>query len=1312
MKRGGKYGMIALSNLQESACSVAIVRDAVASVIDNAMRHGALPSTRKLVDAGLSREVADTLLSMIVDNRGNVTKGVSEFRASLQAGKIDMWRNMPIAPALEGFLKNGTNNLLDEYNNIRKTSKSAREYLRRVNNLTTDVFKNAANVAEDVSRTGTADIPDVGDAVAALHNVVDEAEGAISHADTDKFTAMVNAMAQVRAKLTEAMGKKKDALMMAYGKYETFAEPFTKLSNYWNEMAGRGTEMTTRAGVFRDEIRRISDLSKKGQTVWDDLIDMVPKFEGVEFAGTFDNPEAFRAALWKHYFNASAGGWLKFNVNFVNDQISVVAQMYRTMGWPDDVIKKTLGVDKWASELKWADEIFHARTLQAWTLPGMRDKDLMRKIFSKAGIPTIFMEEAGTVVGKYSDEELKVINTLISRGTPPRTVEEVGVIKKYFEKYFNELQTIDDNASALGRAGMVGTAEEQAADITRKSEIMKNVVSELKRMITPSGSAEANMNPGATNDRYLVNLLNKYLQPSDEWNDAQTAFFESGEEAEVWVKYTIDDLTNPDGRITVADVMEAIRRHFKKTGGEMPEGLESMADKALESFRAVPTSDNYVSTAARAQWENLSGFIKDIEAESNNVVKHWGETGGGFSNPQIEDYLNEFEKIAGSRMAEAKIQAAAIAGFKRDFALLAYKDKTNLDLAMSLVYPYQYWYSRTYINWMKRMVMEPEIVAAYAKYRNALETQNAGLPDWWKYNLSSNDLLGIDSENPLYFNLESSLNPLQGLVGVDFNDPNKRVTWYSRLADDLGKFGPTVFTPYNWLVAGALYAQGEEDAGRRWMGRLIPQTQTIKYALYGLGIKTPVKYNEFDPFVQVFSGGLDAYEERRVGRALGAWIAQGATDEEKRLREAQAQDAARSKTGELWEYAVATASAERAPGQLSSFFLGTGFKARSATDMQIDEFYSKYYNVMDMRPNLSPLEFRNTMTQLRSEYPWMDTLLISRKPDNERDTAYAYSVLTRIPPGEMTALIGSAGINEQMINDFFENKGQFLNWTPQDMERFMAGIVDLGAMLAIPDDATSYEWNIAKTGYTDVQIAVAQALGQPFVIENGKTVSKGVFDKIDYYWTLSYDDRTIYEQQNPDVRQALDMQTEMIINNPTLYKYYGGIDTLDRYYTGKMYAALEAKLGTDIHEKITMYNDLKVADAQNGTKTAKAYYNAHPELSQYYDLKAALADEIDRRVSAIAKRLPNPPTIPIRSDFVPQGQNQEELLGSAQPEPTMSWAQWQRVLTEPMQELLIEYYQGQPLPSAARSQLQYIMSDYGFSSIDQMLQAIGTVAPR
>jgi polyhydroxyalkanoate synthesis regulator phasin len=700
-------------------------------------------------------------------------------------------------------------------------------------------------------------------------------------------------------------------------------------------------------------------------------------------------------------------------------------------------------------------------------------------------------------------------------------------------------------------------------------------------------------------------------------------------------------------------------------------------------------------TLSQSLYENREGMVKDFNGYVDGIVSKIGKkTPIPALNEEQMAKLDDFLGTMQSRMNDLTPYIIEKANKTRDFILHNYQ-KTYGDVVASYLFMFPYWQSRTYMRFFERIAQDPYLASQYMNYRQYMQKIHASMPEWYKYNIPITFLPGSSAENPLFFNLESSINPLNAITGVDFDDPLKRVDWLSRTVDDLSKFGPTIFAPIQWAVAAELYAKGETDAGNRWMGRLIPQSQPIKAALtlagQDINLGPFVKHNETDPFVNYFDNGLDPYEERRVGRHLAIMV------QNNQITQAQADDAAATKTGPVWEQAIMNAIAERAPGQIAGSLLGIGFKPRTAGDMAVDSFYTAYYQLISSRSLLTADDYRSAWTTLAQKYPFMDTVLISKRAGYDRDTAYAYAVLGRIAPGQLTSSLTSVGLSKEVIDKFYTSKGDFASWDDNDYKQFMVAITTVAAVLDVPPTATRQEWDNARSAYTDMKTQVQAQYGQD------------IYDKINLWYeepTQPLKDK--YLRDFPEVSAATDYQNQLIIGNSLLSKYYGGIDTVSRYYTSLMYNQLRQQFGGDIDVYWNRYYQMQIEDAANGTKTAAAFYKKYPELKAYTAMKTKLQTAVDAQVAAIDSQLPDAPTPLIRGD-AGTGIAETAFEKAVKNTPTMTWTDWQGVLSEPMQRLILDYFQnGTAIPYAVSQQLDYMAGDYGFTSGTTMLQAIGT----
>jgi len=757
---------------------------------------------------------------------------------------------------------------------------------------------------------------------------------------------------------------------------------------------------------------------------------------------------------------------------------------------------------------------------------------------------------------------------------------------------------------------------------------------------------------------------------------------------------------------------------------------------AKRTRQAVPPPlHGAVPSAAQIIHRERDLIKTDFEAVNLAYENAYGKT-IGVGELADEAAVGKWKEFAEGNLTALRASAARIATAERDFILHSY-DKTYIERGLAMLSPFRYWTDHTKINMFEAFAANPRMLTAYMAYRRYVEKEHAGLPDFYRYNIPISGIFGIDRDNPIYLNLEQNMNPLNTITGTDFNDPYKRADWLSRIVDDLGKNGATATLPIQWLVALNLFRKGETDAGQRWVGRLFPQMRMLKGAITRAQVIAAggdyskvqpfnagpvIINNELDPFVNWFSGGLDPYEANRVGRSMAVMVQEQIGDmernaklaelritqdrtltkaekdqlilevrmqleQEKGTLQAQAIEQAEAQEGDLWRTATVRGIDQRFAGDAMSFFLGQGFKRRGKGDVEIDNFYQEYHRFRTIAPFMSPDQVAAGYNTLRQKYPFMDTVLLAKRSGPDRETAYSYNVLGRIPPGATTEFYAAAGINRETIQRFYDDKGDMSGWEESERERFLAGVADLGAFLAVPSDGTRQEWTEAKGTYQDMKAYIQERFGED------------IYDQIDRYYQS--DNRDAFLQANPAVEQALDMQNQVVISNPLLNEYYGGFDVVERFYTNKMYDRLEGRYG-NIQAVFDEYYELQIKDALYGTKEARAYKKAHPEMTEYSKEKSGLQTQLNRFLAGY--QLPETMLPVARLDFAPRTPSQASLASLGQAQAVISWEQWQQVLSPAMQSLIRDYYRnGDDLPSAAEKQLDYIAGQFGMSGDDALL---------
>lgn len=763
------------------------------------------------------------------------------------------------------------------------------------------------------------------------------------------------------------------------------------------------------------------------------------------------------------------------------------------------------------------------------------------------------------------------------------------------------------------------------------------------------------------------------------WTTDQTAegtgFFSKLEEEGLFTR--VGDAPRKEGEV----LLEGMR-----PGGIYEINQSAMADEAFDINLVAPT-DTGTPSVARMRYETNPVAQQAIDELKGGVSASWGNMEDVAFDGAAERELSAFAAETRMRVTDARAVSVGVAGAKRDFILHNYGKRRNIDTLLSYIYPYQFWHSRTYTKWMGRTLKNPYVVANYGRYRKYLEQTHAGMPDWWKYNINVSELAGIETDNPMWFNLEGSLNPLNGITGIDFNDPKKRLDLASSTIDDLNKLGPSTWTPYSLALALKYQMDGEEDAASRWAGRAWWGTRAVRDLTALMGVDEG-KGIETDPFINYFSGGVGPYERGRVGRQLSAMVDEG------KYTRAQIIDAGDRQEGPIWDEALAKAINLRAPNVAAiaaPFILGTGFKPRTNEDIEIDRFYGQMYGLYNMKPNLSPDEYSRAWAELRQNYPFMDVLLLAKSSGYERDEALVWSVLNRIPPGQLGTIAEMVGEDKETFDSFYDNKGEMVDMSEAEYMRVMAAAIEMGALLEVPDFATRGEWDASRAVYHQIETHGESIFGDD------------IWERADAFFA-------VFDPENPEpsdaileadprIGEALDWKQQMVQNTPLVAAYYTTAEKIEKFYKRQMYDDAEEKFGEELWGHITVQGQLYDLDRAAGNK----YRRDNPMLSEYTDFREARMETIASYVEHFAGLLPEQLPVQFREGMEPTqppiGMTEEEVwineqvmkyapekaveaaLEEQEPAPTF------QNLPTTLQRLLVDYSRGEELPDVAKRML-------------------------
>lgn len=649
--------------------------------------------------------------------------------------------------------------------------------------------------------------------------------------------------------------------------------------------------------------------------------------------------------------------------------------------------------------------------------------------------------------------------------------------------------------------------------------------------------------------------------------------------------------------------------------GETP---PEIAKPLISDPTAGPMSMN---KAYAANEEGLRDFVGRL---ADNVEARF-KAGAGTTIPASapEDVVSRLRNY----LSDMKYQANAVANEARNRILIDYPKKYGFDAVLQNFIPFEFFNTRGALRLARQMVEHPGYLAGYMEYRDAMAKLHSNLPDWWKNNMST-DLLGINVDSPLYFNLEAILNPVYRMTeaaqGTGYMDPNKGISWFGRALNGMNTYGFSPIILAEWALAAYDYATGNpelrKEAEAYLGGRLIPASQPIKSITHLLGITAPTGKSpivgpagvEIDPYVLIRGAEGSIYEMNRVGRVLGDMVMN------KEVSQEQATDAARLQSGPIWDAAVSRAASDRDWSNVLAGTLGLGFKYRSPQEMQIDQAQQAESMLYLMKPEMSPATYSQKWQELYQQYPWLTALHLARKQGDDAEEAYIWDVYSRLPPGRASKpvqdMIKAAGLSPALLDKWYSTKGDLSQFSKTDRDALIAGIDILGANLASPPMMVQQDWDAVRNEYKAV-------VGDP---------TEDVSNKWDIYRnipTANYDEKRAYLQNNPDLADWFDRRERAIMNDPLLQKYYGGLDWLNGVWSGRMYDHATKLFGEDIFVKERAFYAIR--DAGGDTRSFLAQ---HPELNDYWDYLHIQKPLIEQRIADAKKWLPATPSAFIRPD--------------------------------------------------------------------------------
>lgn len=1208
---------------------------------------------------------------------GNFDDAMQIFRDTVGKGEIEAWR---LAEPSEDMRKHLVSmNMLDEFYDAQKSAQTPDDFQKFIDDFAAVYDLKVTQAAENLPST-LRSMPE------ELYDFGDDLGKHADPANINLMAELIQSWQNTNRQLGETVYQVLAQADLASRTNPQMAEVVALARQKIHEFEGAASATYEAINSLRSQVKKTVDVVNKNTpqeeiiSLWNKSINYRgKKFKLSEIYKDIDpktlNPKTFKSRLWTAFFETSADLYRSGNNATYSKTLGVLEEMATGLGTDLTTLAqaKQKGTNPFQVLVKMQKQAEDIESAVSWRrfLNQFNFDEMPTK---PDGSPIMLKD----VVGKFQDVfsgwkggQKHIVNAVNADYIKSQKYSSLG------EEFVNTVLRVKEKAKNLKEKKAAVTPPEVQAYITeqaeRITEITKNF-GKAQREARKAGTGAVKLTyDNAT--QYIQTLPMGEAVTLDKLKNAASYGVEIRDEIVKFIEASGGSASRRDLLEFVAALELGKNPSLPQKAGFIPyeEITLEQAYRAIFNRTRVPPEDGAIHEA-RILWETKDEFISDVKRWGENVVNEWGAT-VKTTKADNADAMRKFRAAYEAKMKPIRETAGRIAVETRDFVLHDY-DRTYLDHALTYLFgnSFHYWTTRTYSKMFENLLDNPKYGAAYLAYKDYLTKEHAGMPEFYRQNVVVDNLLGLDLNNPYYVNLEAMINPMYGLTGTDFNDPRKRVDWMTRMVDDAGKMGMGFSPLVQWSIATKLYMEGEDGAAQRWLGRLLPQSQIVKSgsaALFGKAI-------EIDPFVQLsnqkFLGGVDAYERNRVVAAMAMMVQNGEITQEEMI------EAARMEDGDIWNRAIQLSAEKRFSGDVASFFVGVGARPRTQEDMVINKFWGDYSTLLASKSLMTPDQYRQAWEGLKEnpEYGrFVDGLLLSRKSGDEQQTAYAYNVLSRIPPGQMMDISRKANITPAMIEAFYNAKGDFskMNLSPQDMARFQAGLEDIGYILAIPENATRQEWTEAKRVYGEMKVFLQGQYGED------------IFDKINQFYDL--DDTDLQEQYldaHPEVEEALTQQQYISISNPTLNKYYGGFDTTERYLTTLSNKELERKYGEETVNKEQEYYSLLTS------KERKAFENANPDFKAYLKEKKEKQKEIEERLKGMQFYVPPSPEL---QGNVPMSETQEALSQQIPQAPPMEF--WQQQFGDALYEHMMDYMNGAKISSYARRELEYKARELGMS---------------
>jgi len=254
-----------------------------------------------------------------------------------------------------------------------------------------------------------------------------------------------------------------------------------------------------------------------------------------------------------------------------------------------------------------------------------------------------------------------------------------------------------------------------------------------------------------------------------------------------------------------------------------PKVMASLNEAVSDSFRStVSTLDPNVSTSqmltpAELQKEKLFASQTLLKKLASAILDAQNEKIMHAVQPNTQEYVQGIERFfakAESELRKTRVIAEKLARTNVDNYIYNYGEKYNFDHILEGVFGYPLWYLRTFSDYPRQILSDPNYLSKLFLWNRQLNTLNEDedLPLWMrasaKLNVSNETLKDLMGTDTVYLPLLSQISPLESLLNGDYTNATREKSTLGKGYNALYGWGPGPHALWPLAIGTGLYATG------------------------------------------------------------------------------------------------------------------------------------------------------------------------------------------------------------------------------------------------------------------------------------------------------------------------------------------------------------------------------------------------------------------------------------------------------------------------------------------------------------------------